>query len=584
MFLRSIATQSSSDDLNSPPPPHQLHIPPKTIENRGNIYQNLEHIENNQLDDNEFEENNGDARSVADDVDEPPNAEEEDNDDDNETEEEDEDKYSSINECDIVNGGSANYQEDEDLIQQQQQQQQQQQNQQYEQQQIYYGDSNQMNGDYEQDDDEDDGTVEDEEAQEMIQQEEQQQQQEYQDYGNNEEYANEDEEDEEEEEEEEEEDDDENTYDNADQSGDGVVEMNNGIDRKSGDVYDFNSDEEAPTPQFQQIQQQQQQQPQQATLLTNGTPIAVPMAAQLQPHPTELHPAIVTAPNGSTHLQLQPAAFVQHPHHPHEHQTGMPPLQPAPPLAPPPHHLQQQQQHPPAALQTNQATFQLAPHHLTTQHPHQHHHPTFITLPNGAAGFAVPAQCQPAGNYFQLDPSAANGQIRFVSIPATFNPAQPLHQQPQPQQQHQPHPQQQQHMPPIHHHQHHQPTAIQVPQPLQAAQTQSMQPAPMQQQTLSNVPQTQQPAHQGGQSNATAPRKRSKKSASEQHLPLELNGTSTTNGDIITSINQPFVPTKGKGKGNRKPRINFISVINGITVGADGIRRKFHCSHCGNGK
>ena len=57
----------------------------------------------------------------------------------------------------------------------------------------------------------------------------------------------------------------------------------------------------------------------------------------------------------------------------------------------------------------------------------------------------------------------------------------------------------------------------------------------------------------------------------------------TTPTTILTPIQPPYVPIKGKGKGNRKPRINFISVINGITVGADGIRRKFHCSHCGNG-
>lgn len=65
--------------------------------------------------------------------------------------------------------------------------------------------------------------------------------------------------------------------------------------------------------------------------------------------------------------------------------------------------------------------------------------------------------------------------------------------------------------------------------------------------------------------------------------PTEL---ANTLGSAITKIISPsdYKPMKGKGKGNRKPRISFISVVNGITLGSDGIRRKFHCSHCGNGK
>lgn len=49
-------------------------------------------------------------------------------------------------------------------------------------------------------------------------------------------------------------------------------------------------------------------------------------------------------------------------------------------------------------------------------------------------------------------------------------------------------------------------------------------------------------------------------------------------------INPEYQPTKGMGKGNRKPRISFVSVANGCSIGADGIRRKFQCSHCGNDK
>lgn len=377
----------------------------------------------------------------------------------------------------------------------------------------------------------------------MIQQEEEQHQ-EYQEYENNEQYENEGADDDDEEDEED------NTYEGVE--GDANVTEENNIERKGADVYDFNSDEEAQTPQF-----QIQQQPQQATLLSNGTAMPGPMPAQLQPHPSELHTSIVTAPNGSTHLQLQPA-FVHHPHpHSHPHQTGLPPLQPAPP---PPHH------HHPPPVQANQATFQLGPH-LTNQHPHQHHQPTFITLPNGASGFTAMPAHPASGNYFQFE--GANGQIRLVSIPAAFNPAQ---QTPQQQQQH--HSQQLQ---PQLHHQHQ--SSLQVPQPLPTAQPQAIQPAPMQQLAPQNVQQAQ-PSTQDGQTNATPARRRSKKNTNDI---VELNGT-PSNGDIITSINQPFVPTKGKGKGNRKPRINFISVINGITVGADGIRRKFHCSHCGNGK
>lgn len=60
--------------------------------------------------------------------------------------------------------------------------------------------------------------------------------------------------------------------------------------------------------------------------------------------------------------------------------------------------------------------------------------------------------------------------------------------------------------------------------------------------------------------------------------------TANTESNNVSPIDAAlYTPSKGKGKGNRKPRINFISVVNGITVGADGIRRKFHCSHCGNG-
>ncbi|KAH9418732.1 hypothetical protein DERP_004058 [Dermatophagoides pteronyssinus] len=72
-------------------------------------------------------------------------------------------------------------------------------------------------------------------------------------------------------------------------------------------------------------------------------------------------------------------------------------------------------------------------------------------------------------------------------------------------------------------------------------------------------------------------------SRNESLSPTEL---ANSLGTTITKIVSPsdYKPMKGKGKGNRKPRISFISVVNGITLGSDGIRRKFHCSHCGNGK
>jgi len=42
---------------------------------------------------------------------------------------------------------------------------------------------------------------------------------------------------------------------------------------------------------------------------------------------------------------------------------------------------------------------------------------------------------------------------------------------------------------------------------------------------------------------------------------------------------------RGRGKGNRKSRVNaFFDGIDGSGTGVEGIRRKFHCSHCGNGK
>ncbi len=41
---------------------------------------------------------------------------------------------------------------------------------------------------------------------------------------------------------------------------------------------------------------------------------------------------------------------------------------------------------------------------------------------------------------------------------------------------------------------------------------------------------------------------------------------------------------RGRGKGNRKSRVNsFFDGTDGSSTGMEGIRRKFHCSHCGNG-
>jgi len=41
---------------------------------------------------------------------------------------------------------------------------------------------------------------------------------------------------------------------------------------------------------------------------------------------------------------------------------------------------------------------------------------------------------------------------------------------------------------------------------------------------------------------------------------------------------------RGRGKGNRKSRVNaFFDGTDGSATGMEGIRRKFHCSHCGNG-
>ena len=41
---------------------------------------------------------------------------------------------------------------------------------------------------------------------------------------------------------------------------------------------------------------------------------------------------------------------------------------------------------------------------------------------------------------------------------------------------------------------------------------------------------------------------------------------------------------RGRGKGNRKSRVSaFFDGADGSTPGVEGIRRKFHCSHCGNG-
>lgn len=90
----------------------------------------------------------------------------------------------------------------------------------------------------------------------------------------------------------------------------------------------------------------------------------------------------------------------------------------------------------------------------------------------------------------------------------------------------------------------------------------------------------------------TAKKSRNRKKK-QQDLPInQLNNNglpsglpeSTSGSTTVQLIQQTYVPMKGRGKGNRKPRINFISVVDGFTVGADGVRRKFQCSHCGNGK
>lgn len=80
---------------------------------------------------------------------------------------------------------------------------------------------------------------------------------------------------------------------------------------------------------------------------------------------------------------------------------------------------------------------------------------------------------------------------------------------------------------------------------------------------------------------ATAPKPRAPRKP-RRIQPIEPNPNTVNDMQAISLIDN-YVPRKGLGKGNRKPRINVIHVINGVTVGSDGVRRKFHCSHCGNG-
>lgn len=55
--------------------------------------------------------------------------------------------------------------------------------------------------------------------------------------------------------------------------------------------------------------------------------------------------------------------------------------------------------------------------------------------------------------------------------------------------------------------------------------------------------------------------------------------------DQTGSDNSVSVKPRGRGKGNRKSRVNaFFDGSDGSVPGMEGIRRKFHCSHCGNGK
>lgn len=81
--------------------------------------------------------------------------------------------------------------------------------------------------------------------------------------------------------------------------------------------------------------------------------------------------------------------------------------------------------------------------------------------------------------------------------------------------------------------------------------------------------------------NSLAPTAKKSSKKAIKTSPTSENDSNNVSSSLDSMI---ITPNKGKGKGNRKPRINFISVVNGITVGADGIRRKFQCSLCGNGK
>ncbi|KAI2798640.1 hypothetical protein BLOT_010616 [Blomia tropicalis] len=302
---------------------------------------------------------------------------------------------------------------------------------------------------------------------------------------------------------------------------------------KSTDIYDFNSDDDGPTMTNQPmaqiangciIQQQQQQQTTSNSLTTQPTH-TIQLQSYIHPHQSHI----------AHHPQQQIAT---HPHH-----------------QPPVPHQNNRNHHPQA--------FQLPPHMTTGNHPQ------FITInpSHGSTPFATTTHTAGSGN-FQLDTFAANGQtIRLVSISTAFNSQQQGAQQ----------------LP----HQHQ--TTTNVTPHLHPLQTQHQQQQQQQQLQLSELSTNQTP-------NPT--KKRSSKKAKQADNVLvqpqvsanTIPNSSTDQANLSSdNLNNtiglpiiPFVPTKGKGKGNRKPRINFISVIDGITVGADGVRRKFHCSHCGN--
>ncbi|KPM07681.1 zinc finger domain-containing protein 19, partial [Sarcoptes scabiei] len=190
-------------------------------------------------------------------------------------------------------------------------------------------------------------------------------------------------------------------------------------------------------------------------------------------------------------------------------------------------------------------------------HPQQQTLAPFFPHPIGAS-FILPANTSTpisfsqnpsdASVIFNTNAFAANGQFKLVSLPI-----------------------------PQHQTKNSEPSNLQSTAKLVIAQSNGV----LQNDSANNIAKSSQ--------SSTKPNRKRKNTKKMQQLTnnnsndVNLSVDNHVNGETLILAPQEYRPMKGKGKGNRKPRISFVSVINGITVGADGIRRKFHCSHCGNG-